>query len=263
MLLRILKAALGRRPGQEAVAPEPGTVGPAAGEGEKAAPAKPAPSLPRKTVNYRSMVSGVIHVGANLGQERDMYESYGLSVVWIEPIPEIFEGLEANIAGYPRQRALQCLVTDRDDAEYAFHIADNGGLSSSILDLAEHREVWPEVAYERSTVLRSITLASLLEREAIDPAAYPALVLDTQGSELLVLQGARERIGEFRFIHIEVADFEAYAGCCTLAEVDAFARSHGFTELHRIKFAEGPGGRSYYDVLYEKHRDAHMHTQPQ
>lgn len=59
---------------------------------------------------------GVVHVGANVGQERALYDRYGLEVLWIEPIPDVFATLAANIAGFPRQRALECLVTDRDDA---------------------------------------------------------------------------------------------------------------------------------------------------
>lgn len=71
-------------------------------------------------------VSGVIHVGGNSGQEKDLYERRGLRVIWIKPIPEVFELLEANIAGLSRQRALQYLVTDRDDVEYQFHVANTG-----------------------------------------------------------------------------------------------------------------------------------------
>lgn len=37
---------------------------------------------------------GVVHVGANLGQERELYEHYGLNVLWVEPIPEVFEQLK-------------------------------------------------------------------------------------------------------------------------------------------------------------------------
>ena len=42
-------------------------------------------------------VRGVIHVGANTGQEIQLYVKYGLSVVWIEPIPEVFETLKSNL----------------------------------------------------------------------------------------------------------------------------------------------------------------------
>jgi hypothetical protein len=34
---------------------------------------------------YLAKCHGVIHVGANAGQERDLYAAHGLSVVWIEP----------------------------------------------------------------------------------------------------------------------------------------------------------------------------------
>ena len=36
---------------------------------------------------YLKRVTGVIHVGANAGQERELYASFHLDVVWIEPIP--------------------------------------------------------------------------------------------------------------------------------------------------------------------------------
>ena len=38
-------------------------------------------------------VSGVVHVGANIGQERDLYQTLGLRVCSIEPIPDVFARL--------------------------------------------------------------------------------------------------------------------------------------------------------------------------
>ena len=40
--------------------------------------------------------------------------------------------------------------------------------------------------------MKSSTLKTALETWGVDPGQYNALVLDTQGSELLVLQGSRE-----------------------------------------------------------------------
>src|SRR5688572_32172388 len=124
---------------------------------------------------------GVVHVGANVGQERALYDRHGLDVLWIEPIPEVFAALAENIAAFPRQRALECLVTDRDDAEYEFNVANNGGESSSILALEQHRDVWPKVEFTKTITLRSSTLATLLARERIELTHYDALVMDTQG----------------------------------------------------------------------------------
>jgi FkbM family methyltransferase len=193
---------------------------------------------------------GVIHVGANVGQERELYRRYDLEVLWIEPIPDVFARLRANIAAFPRQRALQRLVTDRDDASYEFNVANNDGESSSILALKEHRDVWPKVQFTRTITLNSTTLATLLARERIDAARYDALVMDTQGSELLVLHGAEPVLGHFKFIKTEVPDFEAYAGCAQLADIERFLRDRGYEELARNRFASRPGGGHYYDVVY-------------
>lgn len=201
--------------------------------------------------NFLNEVSGLIHVGANIGQERDLYAGSSLAVIWIEPIPEIFSKLQANIAGYPKQRAFQYLVTDQDDREYVFNIANNRG-SSSILDLKLHKDIWPDVHFTHSITLRSRTLCSVLRQEQVDISAYQALVIDTQGSELLVMKGAEPDIGRFDFIKTEVADFESYAGCCQLSDVTEFLSTRGFVEYSRTKFAGRKAGGSYYDVIYRR-----------
>ena len=206
----------------------------------------------RNSNRFLGRVSGVIHVGANTGQERNAYKKFGLRVVWIEPAPETFQTLKTNLAGYADQLAFQYLVTDRDNSEYTFHIANNGGASSSILELGMHKDIWPEVAYERAITLQSITLTSLIQRERINAADYQALCLDTQGTELLVLKGADAILSGFRFIKIEVPDFESYQGCCQLQDIELFLKPRGFHEFSRRKFAERPGGGTYYDIVYKR-----------
>jgi len=201
---------------------------------------------------FLQKVSGVIHVGANAGQERELYAKFGLRVIWIEPIPEIFEKLKANVEKFPRQRALKCLVTDQDNVAYQFHIADNEGHSSSILDLNLHKDLWPQVAYEKTITLRSKTLPSLLEEEHIDYSEYDSLIMDTQGSELLVLKGAVSILENFTYIKTEVPDFESYIGCCQLSDIASFMAHHGYREFSRQKNAERPNVGSYYDVVYKR-----------
>jgi FkbM family methyltransferase len=144
---------------------------------------------------FLSEVAGVIHVGANTGQERHRYAELGLRVLWIEPIPDVFANLERNIADLPNQRAIQCLLTDKDDELVKFHVANNGGSSSSILDLAEHKGIWPEVMFTETLELRTMTLAKAFQSYSLDPSDYQAMLLDTQGSELLVLRGSGPLLG--------------------------------------------------------------------
>jgi FkbM family methyltransferase len=195
---------------------------------------------------------GVIHIGANAGQERDLYQDYGLRVVWIEPVPEVFSSLVENIRHHPNQTAFQYLVSDQDDTECAFHVANNAGASSSLLEFKLHKQIWPEVSYNRTITLRSITLGSLLQRECIDLREYDALVLDTQGSELRVLQGAAPILQSFRFIKTEVPDFESYADCCQIKDIDAFVSQYGFQEISRHSYPGPAEIGNYYDVVYRR-----------
>ncbi len=208
--------------------------------------------MPVEIDDFLRLARGVIHIGANTGQERDVYEHYGLRVLWVEPIPAVFEELELNLTGYERQKALQALVTEEDFVPCQFHVSNNEGLSSSLLALKHHRDIWPEVNFIETIELPSITLPTLLHQAAIDAADYDVLVMDTQGSELRILQGALPVLPHFNYIKTEAPDFEAYAGCCQLAELDAFLSQHGFRELACEQFASRAAGGSYYDLVYQK-----------
>jgi hypothetical protein len=72
--------------------------------------------------HFLGNVRGVVHVGANAGQERNLYAQYGLNVLWVEPIPDVFAELTKNIAKFPKQKAVNRLVTDKDGVDYPFHI---------------------------------------------------------------------------------------------------------------------------------------------
>ena len=197
-------------------------------------------------------ISGVVHVGANIGQERERYNNYGLSVIWVEPIPDVFERLNKNIKPYNNQLAIQALITDLDDKQYEFHIANNDGASSSIYELKHHKDIWPSVNYQKSISIKSTTLTSLFKNKSIDISKYQALIMDTQGSQLLVLKGSIPILNRFKYVKTDVADFESYKGCCQLLEIIDFMNEHGFKEHSRKKFAQRAAGGNYYDIIFEK-----------
>ena len=199
-------------------------------------------------------VCGVVHVGASSGQERDLYARFNLSVLWIEPLPHIFDILSNNIKSVPRQLAVNHLITDRDGAEYVFHVANNHGMSSSILSLDQHRKIWPDVHFKSQMLLRSITLDTLLNYIGAGCSEYGALIIDTQGSELLVLKGARKLLSRIAYVKTEAADFESYSGCAKVASLEAFLSDFGFKLIRQDKFAEKEGVGSYYELLFRKRR---------
>jgi FkbM family methyltransferase len=195
---------------------------------------------------------GVIHVGANKGQERSLYARYGLKVAWVEPIPEIFRELQANLTDFPDQTAYNFLIAAEDGKKYQFHVSDNEGSSSSILKPAKELEHWSKVSFSRTIELEAVSLSTFVRKYGIDLASFDILVLDTEGSELLVLEGAKEILPRLRYIQCEVANFEARTGCCQLPDLDAFLSKQGFKQTGRFVCQRSAKGGRLWDVLYQR-----------
>lgn len=199
--------------------------------------------------DYLSDCRGVIHVGANIGQERDDYAERGLAVLWIEPIPEVHLKLAENIRDYPNQVAIEALIAD-SEVEHILHVADNEGASSSIFEFGKHKDIWPDINYTHDLKIKSRTLPTVLRDAGIDPTDYDALVLDTQGSELLVLRGAEGMLSKIKYIKAEAAEFESYRGGASASYLISFLRIHNFVVARSDTFAKHPQGGRYADFLF-------------
>lgn len=214
---------------------------------------KPIPA-PTPTYDFIGHSKGVIHVGANAGQERDIYAAHNLPVVWIEALHDAFAQLGENISKYPNQRALRCLIVDEDGKECAFNIASNEGQSSSIFDFGEHTKIWPEIKYTHSFPTVGVTLKTALQRFSVNVADYDTLIMDVQGAELLVLKGAGDLLDGFRFIRAEACDFEMYKGGCRLSDLDEYLIPRGFERAMTWKYKRSPDHERdfVYEALYQK-----------
>ena len=204
----------------------------------------------KQSINwFLNKVSGVIHIGAHIGQERKQYGRRELKVVWIEPIPSIFKHLQTNIEEYPNQQAYQYLITDKDNETHTLNIASNNGASSSIFELgSEFAENHPTISYTRSITLQSTTLPTMLKREGINTKGYNALVIDTQGAELLVLKGALPILHQFKYIRAEATDYDLYDGCCQIKELNRFLKAQKFGEVDRYTCENS----HEFDIVYKR-----------
>ncbi len=211
--------------------------------------------LPRLVPTDRFMrrISGLIHVGANSGQERDKYRQLGLDVLWIEADPDVFRRLSENVMEYPRQRAINALVSDVDGAELEFFVANNEGQSSSIFEFSGHTRAWPEVTYVGRRRLVARRLDRLLEECQVPLEKYQALVLDVQGAGLRVLEGTTAILpAAFSWIQMPVPDFDAYRGAPTLAEITSFLERQGFEEAARFQTNHFPGLGNTREFLFRR-----------
>lgn len=194
---------------------------------------------------------GVIHIGANTGQERDLYNMFGLKVLWVEALPDVYAVLEENIRDYPLQSAINALVADSDNQVLDFYISNNNAESSSIFDIKHHRQLWPDVNHIDVIKLTTSSFSTIIKKFGVDLNKYCSLVIDTQGSELLVLKGAGRLLREFKYIKLEAADFESYKDGCTLQDIKNYLDNFGFVESAREMFKQADGVGAYYNILFE------------
>ena len=154
---------------------------------------------PRVQDRFLADCSAIVHVGANLGQERELAERHGLVVFWVEPIPLIYDRLVKTLHRFPGKRQFGLCSRTGPEKRWFSNIANNEGASSSIYDLAMHKDIWPTVQYVERMEALTETLDGLVELgEVLLPV--DGIVLDTQGSELLVLKGAERTLSQTRYV---------------------------------------------------------------
>jgi len=177
---------------------------------------------------YAVRPRGVVHLGAHLGEEAPDYAAAGIErVFWVEANDTLLPGLEANIAPYPLQRAVQAVVSDKDDAEVLFRTA-SFSMSSSILKMTGHLKYYPTIVETGENPMRSIRVDTLMHRERERPELYDMANVDLEGAELMAMRGMPKLFPYLKWVYSEVYFEELYAGCSLIGDLDIFLASYGF-----------------------------------
>jgi len=177
------------------------------------------------THKYRFQPKGVLHIGANVGEERHAYHNMRVDrVVWIEANQEIFKRLEINLVHYPNQYALNYCIGDEEGKDVVFNVSNNGSQSSSILELGTHLDVHPEVKYINKISMKM----KRVDKIDYDFSGLDFLNIDIQGAELFALYGMGNLLDQFKYAYLEVNWRELYKGCAMFHEIENFMISKGF-----------------------------------
>lgn len=178
---------------------------------------------------YHINPTGVVHIGASLGQEAETYHNHGLKVVWIEAIHKVYKQLCRNVVKYTGTICLNACVTDKDGDIVDFNISNNDGQSSSLFEFGTHTKEHPGIVFTEKTRLHTARVDTLFRERKIDPHVYDFANLDIQGAELLALKGMD--LTAIRYIYIEVNEKELYTGCPLLPEIDAYLKRFDFERV--------------------------------
>jgi FkbM family methyltransferase len=190
---------------------------------------------------------GIIHVGANTGQEFEAYlASNAETVVYIEPIQDVYATLAKKVECAPGHFAVKALCSAVAGETIKFNVSSNAGESSSMLEFSDHLKLFPDVTYVEREEMITTTVDTIVSSRFRD-RRLDLMVIDVQGAELLVMKGATETLQAVQAVYTEVSERALYAGACIWPEIDHFLGSWDF----RLKFMI-IGPQFYGNALYMK-----------
>lgn len=206
--------------------------------------------------------TALIHIGAHYGQEAGAYAQKNCPVLWIEACPLFLPRLQQQIATYPQQQYRLGAISAQAGQRKMFHISNNmEGVSSSFYQFGDAAEqLWPELhlRHIQSTCITTITLDNLLEQECewISQNTPKALVVDTQGAEVEVIQGGKGSLWRFDWIQVEISSVSVYANGSTRDTVHQLLSEAGFAIVAEIEQRPGHGDRLYQRIQPIQSADA-------
>lgn len=190
--------------------------------------------IPFETIikKYSITPGGIIHVGANTGQEAGAYYANGVKrSIWIEAIPSIFKKLKYNISSCDNVLAFNECVSDTDNELVQFKITNNNGESSSMFDFGLHRKFYPMIEVIEQITCKTKTLDTIISENKIDVSEYDFLTMDLQGAELLALKGMKNNLHKVNHAYLEVNNDDVYVGCARVEQLDEFLLGYGLKRV--------------------------------
>lgn len=185
--------------------------------------------------------SNVLHVGAHIGEEKDLYEEAGWgSVIWVEAQPELVKNLAQKLSA-SNDRVICATVWDEDGIPFKLKISSNSG-SSSLLEFGTHKDSYPQITFTDEIDVTTTRLDSILEGRDLPNF----LNLDIQGVELQALRGLGNLINQLDYIYVEINFKEVYQGCTKLADLDEFLIQNHFGRVITRRYLRHGWGEALY-----------------
>jgi FkbM family methyltransferase len=174
---------------------------------------------------FKLKVKGILHVGAHKCEELEVYSKYTTedNIYWVEAIKDL---VDQNLEKNPNLNLINEVIGDEDGKDIEFKITNNT-LSSSILELGEHKNLHPNVVVSKIIKAKTKTLKTILSENKLEDK-FNLLVLDLQGAEMLALKGLDNLLSNFEVVYTEVNEKEIYKECCILEDLDVYLSKFGF-----------------------------------
>lgn len=185
---------------------------------------------------------GILHVGASMLEEADIYAGMGIkTVVWVEALPHVDRRYDRSQKS--KQMLYEGLVLSDSEKPVTLHVANNE-VSSSILPLKRHSIIYPDVVYTKDIPMVSQRADKHFGNRF--PAQIDTLITDTQGVDLAVIQGMGKLLTQIEVVGCEAFLNELYEGAPFLSDIQKFMADNGFKQLEFKEAHKGEWGNALF-----------------
>lgn len=213
---------------------------------------------PNAFFEQKRLLSGVekpiiFDVGAHHGQTaRHYYSLLDNSTIYsFEPFPESFSELVENTQKYQNIKAYNLALSNKD-GKIKFH-SNILEYTNSILETDfRSAHTWETDLIKTQKVIEvdTITLDSFVEKNQIPK--IDLLKLDTQGSEFMIIEGAKQSIksNKIKLIYTEIITMPTYQGQKDFDEVLNIFKINNFTLYNLFNFSIIEGQLRQVDAIF-------------
>ncbi len=193
---------------------------------------------------------GILHVGAHLAEESQVYEKmlYPTSgkVIWIESQSDKCVILRSSLDP-KRNVVIEATIWDKSNQTMTFYETSNSE-SSSLLPLKLHVEIYPDINVVKEHNVQTSRLDDLPQ---LDEVAFDFINVDLQGVELKAIQSLGRHLEKCKWIYVEVNKIELYEKCTVVEDLDKFLLQNGFQRI-TTRWVKGDG---WGDAVYFRVRE--------
>lgn len=178
----------------------------------------------------------VVDVGVAAGTP-DLYEGIGSKpLILIEAFPEYYEYLRRE---YPTAKLIEECLSDKVE-ELTFYVRDKQSTSS--LNQGS--------TFSKKLKIETKTLDMILDG-LVDSNENICLKLDTEGSELKILQGAKKTLNQSKYVISEATFYPSLKGANNYFELVDFMRSNGFKIYDFVNIRKTNDEIDQLDIIFK------------
>lgn len=180
--------------------------------------------IKRKIPSNPVIIEAGAHIGSDSGRFAQIWKD--AKIYAFEPVPSVYSQLVKNTSTYNNIKTIPLALSNTNGITKMFVSSGRSDASSSLLAPKQHLEVHPDVQFNETIFVETITLDDFCLNNNISHIDF--MWLDMQGYELPMLMASKKMISNITLIYSEVSLIETYEGVSTYQKYKEWMDGAGF-----------------------------------